>query len=580
MPKRVPPVLVLALVVAASLPGLPPASADESPPPDAPAASGGSGGAPLRLAQAEPAPGDAPVEPADGALEPDDPAPAQDLAEIEDADAEAPGGIDATIDRIMSPINAVLYNAVFYSVPFFGAELKLVVAWLVVGAVFCTVYFGFVNLRGVAQSFRLLRGDYSDPEDAGEVSHFQALATALSGTVGVGNIGAVPVLIVLGGPGAVFWMIVAGLLGMSSKFAECTLGVKYRNEYPDGSVSGGPMYSLRKGLAELGRPGLGKFLGAFFAVTVIFGCLGAGNMFQANQAYVQFVTISGGTDSFLADKGWLFGLAFAVVVAVVIIGGIRSIARVTEKVVPFMAVFYLTGAFVVLAMNAERIPGAIAAIFGEAFSPAGIGGGVVGVLILGFQRAAFSNEAGIGSAAIAHSAVRTNEPVTEGLVSLLEPFIDTVVICTITALVILTTVYGDPSVEGLTGVGLTSEAMQRNIAWFPTPLAIAVILFAFSTMISWSYYGLKGWTYLFGESRVMDVSFKLIFCLFVVIGCTIPLTSVLDFSDAMLFAMAIPNILGIYLLAPVVRREMKSYFARVESGEIRNYRVERRMATT
>ena len=369
------------------------------------------------------------------------------LAEAEEA-VEVPGGIDAMVDRIMTPINAVLYNAVFYSVPFFGADLKLVVLWLVAGAVFCTFYFGFVNVRGVAQSFRLLRGDYSDPDDHGEVSHFQALTTALSGTVGVGNIGAVPVLIVLGGPGAVFWMIVAGLLGMSSKFAECTLGVKYRNENPDGSVSGGPMYSLKKGLAELGKPGLGKFLGVFFAITVIFGCLGGGNMFQANQAYVQFVAISGGENSFLADKGWLFGLVFAIVVAVVIIGGIKSIAKVTEKVVPFMAVFYLTGAFVVLFMNAERIPAAVSSIFTSAFSPEGVGGGVIGVLILGFQRAAFSNEAGIGSAAIAHSAVRTNEPVTEGLVSLLEPFIDTVVICTITALVILTTVYGDPSVEG------------------------------------------------------------------------------------------------------------------------------------
>ena len=483
------------------------------------------------------------------------------------------GGIDAAVDRIMSPINAVLYNAVFYSVPFFGAELRLVVAWLVAGAVFCTFYFGFINVRGVAQSFRLLRGDYAGPDDAGEVSHFQALATALSGTVGVGNIGAVPVLLVLGGPGAVFWMIMAGLLGMSSKFAECTLGVKYRNEYPDGTVSGGPMYSLKKGLTELGKPGLGKFLGAFFAITMIFGCLGAGNMFQANQAYVQFVNITGGEEgSFLADKGWLFGLVFAVVVAVVIIGGIKSIAKVTEKVVPFMAIFYVTGALIVLAMNAERIPAAVASIFTNAFSPEGVTGGFIGVLILGFQRAAFSNEAGIGSAAIAHSAVRTKEPVTEGLVSLLEPFIDTVVICTITALVILTTVYGDPSVEDISGVALTSEAMERNIAWFPTPLAIAVILFAFSTMLSWSYYGLKGWTYMLGESKLADVSFKLIFCLFIVIGCTIPLTSVLDFSDAMLFAMAIPNILGIYFLAPIIKREMNSYFDRVKSGEIRNYR--------
>ncbi len=481
-------------------------------------------------------------------------------------------GIDAYVDKIMTPINAVIYNAVFFSVPFFGSDLKLVVAWLVVGAVFCTIYFGLINFRGFVQALRLVRGDYSNPNDQGEVSHFQALATALSGTVGVGNIGAVPVLIILGGPGAVFWMIIAGLLGMSSKFCECTLGVKYRNENPDGSVSGGPMYTLKKGLAELGKPRLGRILAIFFSITVVLGCLGAGNMFQANQAYVQFVNITGGADSFLAGKGWLFGLVFAVVVAIVIIGGIKSIAKVTEKVVPLMAILYLIGALIVLAVNFDRIPAAIGAIFANAFTPGGVTGGFIGVLILGFQRAAFSNEAGIGSAAIAHSAVRTKEPVTEGLVSLLEPFIDTVVICTITALVILTTVYGDPSVAHLTGVGLTSEAMMRTVSWFPTPLSIAVVLFAFSTMISWSYYGLKGWTYCFGESKAADISFKMIFCLFVIIGCSIPLTSVLDFSDAMIFAMAIPNILGIYFLAPIVKKEMNSYFARVKSGEIVNYR--------
>lgn len=295
-------------------------------------------------------------------------------------------------------------------------------------------------------------------------------------------------------------------------------------------------------------------------------------MFQANQAYVQFVNITGGENSFLADKGWLFGLVFAILVGIVIVGGIKSIAKVTEKVVPFMAVLYLVGALTVLAFNAEHIPAAIGSIFSSAFSPQGVTGGFIGVLILGFQRAAFSNEAGIGSAAIAHSAVKTKEPVTEGLVSVLEPFIDTVVICTITALVILTTVYNDPTVVHLSGVALTSEAMMRSVSWFPTPLAIAVVLFAFSTMISWSYYGLKGWTYCFGESQKSDITFKVIFCIFVIIGCSIPLTSVLDFSDAMIFAMAIPNILGIYFLAPIVKKEMNSYFSRVKSGEIVNYR--------
>lgn len=488
-------------------------------------------------------------------------------------------GIDAAVDLVMTPINKVLYNAVFYEVELFGAQLKLIVVWLVIGAVFCTLYFGFINLRGFAQGLRLVRGDYSNPDDAGEVSHFQALATALSGTVGVGNIGAVPVLIVLGGPGAVFWMIVAGFLGMAAKFAECTLGVKYRNCNPDGSVSGGPMYALKKGLAELNRPGLGRALAWLFSVSVVFGCLGAGNMFQANQAYSQFVNVTGGDGSFFANKGWLFGLLLAAVVAAVIIGGIKSIARVTEKVVPFMAVLYVLGALTVLAANADRVPGAVASIFTGAFTPGGVAGGFAGVLILGFQRATFSNEAGLGSAAIAHSAVRTNEPVTEGLVSLLEPFIDTVVICTITALVILTTVHGDPAVAQLTGVQLTSEAMARTVAWFPAPLAVAVVLFAFSTMIAWSYYGLKGWTYLFGESRNSDTVFKVIFCLFIVFGCTIPLASVLDFSDAMVFLMCVPNLLGIYFLAPVVKRELKSYLARVESGEIKNYRELRRRAS-
>lgn len=484
------------------------------------------------------------------------------------------GGIDAMVENIMTPINNVLYNGVFVSVPFFGAQLKLVIAWLIIGSLFCTLYFRFINLRGFAQAIRLVRGDYSNPnsEEAGEVSHFQALTTALSGTVGVGNIGAIPILILIGGPGALFWMMVAGFIGMSSKFVECTLGVMYRNNNPDGSVSGGPMYAMVKGFAELGRPKLGKFLGSFFAVSLVVGCMGAGNMFQSNQAFMQFVNITGGQDGYFASRGWIFGLAMAVVVGLVILGGIKGIAKTTEKLVPFMALSYLTAALVVLAANASRIPDAVLSIFTNAFSPEGMTGGFVGIMIIGFQRAVFSNEAGIGTAAIAHSAVKTNEPITEGLVSLLEPFIDTIVICTITGLVILTTVYGDPSVKHLTGVSLTSEAMSRTIPWVATPLAIAVLLFAFSTIVSWSYYGLKGWTYLFGESTVSDLTFKAIYCFFIIVGCSIPLTSVMDFSDAMVFLMTIPNILCIYFLAPVVKKELNSYWARIKSGEIKNYR--------
>jgi len=487
---------------------------------------------------------------------------------------EEKGGIDAMVENIMTPINNVLYNGVFVSVPFFGAQLKLVIAWLIIGSLFCTLYFRFINLRGFAQAIRLVRGDYSNPnsEEAGEVSHFQALTTALSGTVGVGNIGAIPILILIGGPGALFWMMVAGFIGMSSKFVECTLGVMYRNNNPDGSVSGGPMYAMVKGFAELGRPKLGKFLGSFFAVSLVVGCMGAGNMFQSNQAFMQFVNITGGQDGYFASRGWIFGLAMAVVVGLVILGGIKGIAKTTEKLVPFMALSYLTAALVVLAANASRIPDAVLSIFTNAFSPEGMTGGFVGIMIIGFQRAVFSNEAGIGTAAIAHSAVKTNEPITEGLVSLLEPFIDTIVICTITGLVILTTVYGDPSVKHLTGVSLTSEAMSRTIPWVATPLAIAVLLFAFSTIVSWSYYGLKGWTYLFGESTVSDLTFKAIYCFFIIVGCSIPLTSVMDFSDAMVFLMTIPNILCIYFLAPVVKKELNSYWARIKSGEIKNYR--------
>jgi len=484
------------------------------------------------------------------------------------------GGIDVMVEKIMTPINNVLYNGVFYSVPFFGAQLKLIIAWLIIGALFCTFYFRFINLRGFAQAIRLVRGDYSNPDsdEAGEVSHFQALATALSGTVGVGNIGAIPILIMIGGPGALFWMMVAGFIGMSSKFCECTLGVMYRNNNPDGTVSGGPMYAMVKGFAELGRPKLGKFLSYFFAISIVIGCLGAGNMFQSNQAVMQFVNITGGADSYFATRGWIFGAGMAVIVGLVILGGIKGIAKVTEKLVPFMALFYLTGALVVLAANAGRIPEAIISIFANAFTPEGVSGGFIGIMIIGFQRAVFSNEAGIGTAAIAHSAVKTDEPITEGLVSLLEPFIDTIVICTITGLVILTTVYGDPSIKGLTGVSLTSEAMSRTIPWVPIPLAVAVLLFAFSTIVSWSYYGLKGWTFLFGESNLSANTYKAIYCFFIIVGCSIPLTSVMDFSDAMVFLMTIPNILCIYFLAPVVKKELDSYWARIKSGEIKNYR--------
>jgi len=482
----------------------------------------------------------------------------------------AQAGIDEAINSATAPIAALIGQIVFFKIPVFGAQLPVVVLWLVVGAVFFTFYMGFINLWGFKHAIQLVRGDYADPNSHGEVSHFQALATAVSGTVGIGNIGGVAVAVTVGGAGATFWLIVAGFLGMSTKFVECTLGVKYRKEFEDGHVSGGPMYYLRQGFKERGMDGFGKFMGTFYAIGIFIGALGIGNMFQSNQAYVQLNHVSGGA---LDGLGWLVGLVLAGIVFAVIVGGIKSIARVTEKVVPFMAIFYCLFAIIVILMNADAIPQAIANIFTGAFTGEGVAGGALGAMIIGFQRAVFSNEAGIGSASIAHAAVRTDEPVTEGVVSLLEPFIDTIVICTITALVIGTAQVAAPDFAGdAIGVAMTSAAFEREFSWFPIPLAFAALLFAFSTMISWSYYGLKGWTYLFGESERGQTIYKVMFCVFVALGCVVQLGPILDISDALVFLICVPNILGLYFLAPIVKREMNSYFARVQSGEIKKFK--------
>jgi len=485
----------------------------------------------------------------------------------------ADSGIDSRINEAIEPFANAVAGFIFLSFPVAGVPIPFVLVWLIVGAIFFTFYFRFINFRAFRHGFQLVRGDYSDPTAPGEVSHFQALATALSGTVGLGNIAGVAIAVSLGGPGATFWMILAGLLGMSSKFVECTLGVKYRNEYSDGTVSGGPMYYLSKGLAERSDKlkSLGKVLAVMFAVFCVGGSFGGGNMFQANQSFKQVVAVTGGDVSWLADKGWLYGLVIAVLVGLVIIGGIRGIARVTSKIVPFMAVLYVTTGLFIIFSNSSEIPAAFAAIIDGAFSAEGISGGVIGVLFQGFKRAAFSNEAGIGSAAIAHSAVRTNRPVTEGFVALYEPFIDTVVVCTITALVIIITGTWNPSVDPSEGVALTSAAFESSISWFPWILTLAVVLFAFSTMISWSYYGLKAWTYLFGESMITDIVYKVMFLIFVVIGASMELGSVIDFSDAMIFAMAFPNMLGIYFLVPVVKQELNEYWADYKAGRLQKF---------
>ena len=495
-------------------------------------------------------------------------------------------GIAEKINEGFKPVADVWGGIVFYPINLGGGvEMPLVIIMLLSAGLIFTIIFKFVNFRLFTTSINIVRGKYDDLDHAsshtmsgdstpggdaietirvegneGEVTHFQALTAALSGTVGLGNIAGVAVALSLGGPGATFWMIIAGLIGMSSKFVECTLGVKYRDVGEDGTVYGGPMYYLKKGLSDVGKSGLGKVLAGVFAVMVIGGSFGGGNMFQANQAAQQFGSIIGSND---LSTALIFGIVMSVLVALVIIGGIKRIGNITEKIVPFMVGIYFLAAIVILLANFSKIGNAFGQIIDGAFNAKGISGGLLGVLIIGFQRAAFSNEAGVGSAAIAHSAVKTRYPASEGLVALLEPFIDTVVVCTMTALVIIITngdggimTYGVKSPDGVLA---TSNAFASVLPWFPYILTIAVVLFAFSTMLSWSYYGLQGWMYLFGRSKASDYTYKILFCLFVIIGSAASLGAVTDFSDAMIFAMSVPNIIGLCFLFPKVREELSKY---------------------
>jgi AGCS family alanine or glycine:cation symporter len=494
--------------------------------------------------------------------------------------------IDAGFKPVVDFLDLVIFYKPFESL---GFGMPIVVLWLIIGAVFFTFRMGFINIRGFKHAIDLVRGRYDNPDDKGEVSHFQGLVTALSGTVGLGNIGGVAAAISMGGPGATFWMIVAGLIGMSSKFVECTLGLKYRKINEDGVVSGGPMYYLSRGFAlrdkvrekmsfndrmdlSKGEKGLMSYFGiglaALFAILCVGGSVGGGNMYQANQAFEQLSS----TFSGLADYKLLFGVFLAALVGIVIIGGIKSIASVTDKIVPLMVGIYVISALIVIGAHINQIGVAFGAIFNGAFNPEAIGGGIIGVLIVGFQRAAFSNEAGVGSASIAHSAVKTDKPISEGLVALLEPFIDTVVVCTMTALVIIFTGSYETT-QGLSGTSLTSSAFESVLGEnFRYVMSFAVLLFAFSTMLAWSYYGLKAWTYLFGDSKASDYSYKIMFMAFVIIGTSSNLGSVLAFSDMMILAMAFPNILGLFILSGEVRADLKSYFQKLKSGEIVKYK--------
>ena len=479
-------------------------------------------------------------------------------------------GLDQKIDEAFQPISDFFNEVVFFSI----GENPFVIYLLVGSAIFFTLYFGFPNIKYFITSINVVRGKYDDVEkdntvsDDGEVSHFQALTTAVSGTVGNGNIAGVALAIALGGPGATFWMIVCGLMGMSLKFVECTLGVHYRDVDENGVVYGGPMYYLSKGLKEKGFATLGKISAVFFAIFCIGGSFGGGNAAQANQAALVLKDLLGLESTF---SGAVIGMVLAIVVGIIIIGGIKRIASVTEKIVPFMALLYIVACVYILLINFSFLDDAIALIINEAFNPTAIGvGGIIGVLMVGFRRAAFSNEAGVGSASIAHSAVKTKYAASEGLVALLEPFIDTVVICTLTALVIITFnstgvfAYGGEGgvmIDGVMyeGAGITSKAFAEYIPFSDVFLTVAVVLFAVSTMISWSYYGLQSWKYLFGRGEKSDLTYKLLFLSFVIIGSAASMNSIWAFSDAMIFAMVFPNMVGLYLLFPVVKEQLSKY---------------------
>ena len=510
-------------------------------------------------------------------------------------------GMDQKIDEGFGWATGWFVNLIFYEIPF-TEDIKVywVLFPLIIGALFFTFYFRLINFSGFFTAIRIVRGEYDeiesrgdesegdvanvhsvdgdivdtikveqDEDHHGEVSHFQALTAALSATVGLGNIAGVAIALTIGGAGATFWMIVAGFLGMATKFVECTLGVKYRDIAKDGTVYGGPMYYLKNGLKSKGLKGLGAVLSVVFAIMCIGGSFGGGNMFQVNQAFQLVENITGGEESFLHGRGWLFGLVMAILVGIVIIGGIKKIAKVTDKIVPFMVVIYVSAALFILVMKYDMIGNAFGQIWDGAFTAYGVAGGVIGVLVQGFKRAAFSNEAGIGSASIAHSAVKTKYAASEGLVALLEPFIDTVLVCTMTALVLIITGFVDPSNTGMNdaqAILLTSSAFESVISWFPYVLTIAVILFAFSSMISWSYYGFQAWSFLFGRSKRVEYTYKILFCIFVIIGSAASLGSVINFSDAMIFAMMVPNMIGLFILAPKVKQELVRFKAAIKKG--------------
>jgi AGCS family alanine or glycine:cation symporter len=462
---------------------------------------------------------------------------------------------DAFINSLLGPVAERVAAVVFFAVPAFGTQIPLIVMWLIAGGVVTTLALGFINLRGFAHALRVVRGDYMRPDAAGETTPFQALATAVSGTVGLGNIAGVAVAVSIGGPGAAFWMMLAGFLSMSAKFAEVSIAVKYRRLRADGTVTAGAMYYVPIAFTRIGLPRLGKALAVFFCIATIGASM---TIFQVNQAYAQFREVTG------FEQAFVFGVAVAVWVGIVLFGGMRRIARWTSKLVPVMCLLYVAACLTVLVANAPRLPGALAAIVEQAFAPLAVEGGVLGALLQGFRRAAFSSEAGIGSAPMAHATVRTREPMSQGFAALIEPFLDTVVICMLTALVIV--VSGVATDAGAQGVALTSSAFATVVPWFPAVLAVCVILFALSTVLSWGYYGEQAWTYLFSDSLASRRGYRLLLCAVLSVAATFPLEQVVNLADSMNFCMAIPNLLAVFLLLPELRRDLADYRLRVPSG--------------
>lgn len=501
----------------------------------------------------------------------------------------APATLDQQIDAWFGKITKPFVDAIFFKIKIGEFEAFAVIFWLAAAGIILTIAFRFINIRAFGLALRTVRGKYSQPDDPGEVTHFQALSAAVSGTVGLGNIAGVAIGIQNGGPGVAFWLFLSGFIGMSTKFAECTLGVKYREFDAAGRVHGGPMYYLREGFAERGYRKVGLALAGFFAVMCVFASFGGGNVFQVNQVTSQLVNITGGKDSFFAQNQWVFGLIMAFMTALVIIGGIRGIAKVTSKLVPLMCLTYVVSSLIVLAVNAHDILPALKMIVTEAFQPrAAIVGGLLSAFIWGMRRATFSNEAGIGSAPIAHSASKTRRPASEGVVALLEPFFDTVVICSMTALVLCVTMHFDGASANFTihehpfvlgqvagdstkfGIQMTSLAFETVHSGFKYVLFACVFLFAFSTLITWSYYGMQAWQYLFGKRELTAWAYKVLFCLIIIVGSSASMANATDFSDASLFGMSIPNLIGVYFLLPVVRNELARFIAftkRIDAGE-------------